>query len=142
MSKELPSLIEKDIIYRIKCGGKNLIKYKNKWGKSPDDSHDILFIDDIYTTKYREYFDNLQKQMSRVIMFVEQSPFDENGVVYRIMTGEDIYCDYWDFWYPKMVKKFGPSHELITLENCIEDFITTYWARDVTDILGNINSNG
>jgi hypothetical protein len=138
----IPSLIEKNTIYTMKYNGENLIKYKGKWGISTNNNRDIFFIDDIHTRKYDEYFDNLQKQMSRVVIFVEQSLFDEDDVVYRIMTGEEIYYDYWNFWYSKMLKKFGPSHELINLQNCIEDFITTYWAWDVTDILGNINSDG
>lgn len=44
------------------------------------------------------------------------------------ITEEGIIDLYWKFWSGKMVKKYGEGHELITKENCIDDFLMVNWA--------------
>ena len=48
-------------------------------------------------------------------------------------TEDDIINEYWDFWYTDMVKKFGKEHELITEQNCIDDWVTIHWAWEKKD---------
>ena len=43
-------------------------------------------------------------------------------------TEKEILDEYWDFWHTAMVKKFGKGHELITEQNCIEDWVVVHWA--------------
>jgi hypothetical protein len=51
---------------------------------------------------------------------------DQDG---RHCISEDaIIVQYWDFWYQKMVKKYGVNSDLITRENCIEDWAVTNYA--------------
>jgi hypothetical protein len=50
-----------------------------------------------------------------------------NNVIVR-MTRQEILNEYWDFWYNKMVEKYGEGHELIKEDNCIEDWVVTHWA--------------
>ena len=59
---------------------------------------------------------------------------DENDQVKEvILTEEDILKEYWEFWSRKMAEKFGPNHELITTENCIEDWLVSHWATEVKE---------
>lgn len=51
----------------------------------------------------------------------------ESNVVVR-KTKQDILDEYWSFWYPRMVEKYGAGHELITEANCIEDWAVVHWA--------------
>lgn len=44
------------------------------------------------------------------------------------MTEQAILMVYWDFWYDKMVKKYGKDSELINAENCIKDWAVVNWA--------------
>lgn len=44
------------------------------------------------------------------------------------ITEEGIIDLYWKFWSGKMIKKYGEGHELITKENCIDDFLMVNWA--------------
>lgn len=44
------------------------------------------------------------------------------------ITEEDILKGYWDWWYAKMITKYGEGDELITEENCIEDWCVTHGA--------------
>lgn len=43
-------------------------------------------------------------------------------------TEKEILKDYWDWWYAKMITKYGEDDELITEENCIQDWVTMHWA--------------
>lgn len=43
-------------------------------------------------------------------------------------TEQQILDDYWDHWNARMIAKFGEGHELITKENCIEDWVAVNWA--------------
>lgn len=53
---------------------------------------------------------------------------DQEGLHY--VSEDTIIAEYWSFWYPRMVKKYGAASELITRENCIRDWVTTHWARE------------
>lgn len=44
------------------------------------------------------------------------------------ITEEEILKDFWDYWYAKMITKYGEDDELITKENCIEDWCVIHWA--------------
>jgi hypothetical protein len=48
-------------------------------------------------------------------------------------TEQQILEDYWDYWNARMVAKFGEGHELITKENCIDDWIAVNWAWEKVD---------
>ena len=65
----------------------------------------------------------------RRYQFNEYSEETSNLVVE--MTEEEILEQYWPFWSKKMEEKYGPSHELITTENCIEDWMVTHLAWEV-----------
>ena len=43
-------------------------------------------------------------------------------------TKEKILEEYWPFWSEKMIKKYGEGHELITEDNCIDDWCAVNWA--------------
>lgn len=49
------------------------------------------------------------------------------------VTEDDIINLYWNFWSGKMISKYGEGHELISRENCIEDFIVVNWAWEKKD---------
>jgi len=44
------------------------------------------------------------------------------------MTEEEILADHYDFWKGRMIKKYGPDSELITEDNCIQDWATDNYA--------------
>ena len=55
--------------------------------------------------------------------------WDENdNPLIKEITEDEILEDYWSYWSDKMIKKFGYGHELITKENCIDDWIVVNWA--------------
>lgn len=59
---------------------------------------------------------------------------DENDQVKEVILSEDdILKEYWEFWSRKMAEKFGPDYELITTENCIEDWLVSHWAIEVKE---------
>lgn len=45
------------------------------------------------------------------------------------MTEEEVLAEYWEFWKSRMERKFGLDHELTSKENCLEDWVSTHWAR-------------
>ena len=65
---------------------------------------------------------------------------DEFGEMYaeREITEEEILEEYWDYWFKAMCQAlykpntgaFGKP-ELITKENCIDDWVSVHWARPV-----------
>lgn len=56
---------------------------------------------------------------------------DENfDAIVEVLTEEEILERYWEFWRGKMVKKFGENSELITKENCIDDWVCCNWAKE------------
>lgn len=46
-------------------------------------------------------------------------------------SDEDIIKEYWDYWCNRMIE-VGKAH-LITRENCIDDWIVTNWANEITE---------
>lgn len=61
---------------------------------------------------------------------------DDTDVTIDI-TEKQILEVYWPWWLNQMHKKYGKNigyyQELVTEENCIEDWVTSNWAWDVTD---------
>jgi predicted HAD superfamily Cof-like phosphohydrolase len=55
----------------------------------------------------------------------------ENKPVEVVYNEAEILFDYWPHWKERMVKKYGEGHELITDENCIEDWVTVNWATEI-----------
>lgn len=67
----------------------------------------------------------------KTYLYYEYDP-DVKEALYEI--NEDQILDYyWSFWSDKMIKKYGYGHELITKENCIQDWIITNWAWEKKD---------
>lgn len=66
--------------------------------------------------------------MNRTWCYVE--PGGERGEISEIITKTDqeILDERWDWWYERMCKKYGKDSPLITKENCIQDWVTDYWA--------------
>jgi hypothetical protein len=54
-----------------------------------------------------------------------------NGHNRIIITTPQIISEYWNFWYNKMVQKYGENSDLITEENCIQDWVCVHWAWKV-----------
>lgn len=44
------------------------------------------------------------------------------------ITDDQIIREYFPYWKNQMIKKFGFDHELITIKNCIDDWIVVNWA--------------
>ena len=46
-------------------------------------------------------------------------------------TEQEVLDDFWNYWYAKMITKYGEGDELITKENCIHDWCTMHgaWER-------------
>lgn len=44
------------------------------------------------------------------------------------VTDQQILYDYWQYWEPKMVEKYGENSEKITHENCINDWVMQHGA--------------
>lgn len=65
----------------------------------------------------------------RKFKFVEID--EEEQAVETVITEDQIIEEYWEFWSRKMTEKYGPDHEWITTENCIEDWCTSHWAVEV-----------
>ena len=61
--------------------------------------------------------------MSRIYLYNEQG-HDKPVEI----TDDQIMYEYYPYWEEKMIKKFGIGHELITKENCIEDWCVVHWA--------------
>ena len=60
-------------------------------------------------------------------------PGDEDGrpdLIEKI-TDQEILALRWNIWKERMIKKYGPDSELITEENCIQDWVTTNWAWEL-----------
>lgn len=45
-----------------------------------------------------------------------------------LISEDEIFEEYWPFWYSKMTKKYGNDHPLVNWENCLEDWKTANWA--------------
>ncbi len=53
---------------------------------------------------------------------------ESNQPVVKTITDQQILYEYWDHWESKMAAKYGDTHELITHERCVEDWIICNWA--------------
>lgn len=53
------------------------------------------------------------------------------GNVVQEYTRKDVLDEYWWRWKCAMEKKFGPGHELITEDNCVEDWKAVNWAWEI-----------
>lgn len=62
--------------------------------------------------------------------FVELT--DEDHPITFTMTEKAILDEYWPYWEMKMLAKYPAGHELITKENCLEDWIAVNWAWEET----------
>jgi hypothetical protein len=53
-------------------------------------------------------------------------PDEHNNPITEILTEEEILAEYWEYWKGKMesVGKF----DLITKENCLDDWMILHWA--------------
>lgn len=69
--------------------------------------------------------------MKKIYQCYEYCP--EEPEYLREWTEDEILEEYWGWWSEKMVKKYGYGHELITKENCIEDWLVTNWAWEKKD---------
>ena len=49
------------------------------------------------------------------------------------ITDQEILALTWNIWKEQMIKKYGADSELITEENCIQDWVTTNWAWEWKD---------
>lgn len=65
----------------------------------------------------------------------QEPHFDEDlnylGPITIIWSEQQILESYWNWWKNAMIAKYGEGHELITEENCIEDFVVVHWAVEV-----------
>ncbi len=63
----------------------------------------------------------------------ECSNFNQEQPALIILTEEEILAgqNYWDYWTTRM-NKIGKTH-LINKDNCLLDWCTTNWAREVTN---------
>lgn len=52
--------------------------------------------------------------------------YPSDGV--KKITEQEILDEYWDYWKGKMESKYGVSSNLITKENCVQDWVITNWA--------------
>ena len=66
--------------------------------------------------------------------------FDESenylGAITMVWSEEQILESYWPWWHKAMIAKYGEGHELITEDNCIQDFVVCHWAVEVKDESG------
>lgn len=52
----------------------------------------------------------------------------------EVVSEEEIISGgYFDYWKRKMESQFGADSELITKENCIEDWVVIHWAQQIKD---------
>lgn len=80
----------------------------------------------------RPNFPRLLKHRKYSTMFHKDLDPDDPTTHYSVTyTEQEIIDEYFDFWYIRMVKKFGVGHHLITRENCIDDWIVSNWAWEV-----------
>lgn len=68
--------------------------------------------------------------------YVFDNPFVENNNVLNkieVLSGEEILFNYWEFWYNKMLKKFGKNSEFINAKNCIEDYLIVNYGYKIEE---------
>lgn len=62
-------------------------------------------------------------------------PDDNDGNVVVTLSEDDIFNEYYPYWYVSMCKKFGKDHvdKTFSFRNCIDDWIVTHWAWEKTN---------
>jgi len=69
--------------------------------------------------------------MNQNKLYVYEAP-DENGEnLIFLLREEDILKDYWDVWQYRMILKYGPHSDLITEEQCIDDWCLIHGAWEI-----------
>ena len=58
--------------------------------------------------------------------FKYETPNPDGSVETTVLTEDELIERYWDYWCEQM-RKVG-KEDLISRENCIEDFIVVHWA--------------
>lgn len=66
----------------------------------------------------------------RVFQYNEYDPDLSARTIIQV-TEEDILNEYWEYWYNRMINKYGRGHPLITKEVCIADRVAVHWAWEV-----------
>lgn len=49
------------------------------------------------------------------------------------ITREEILKTYWPWWSKRMIEKFGPDHEWITEDYCVDDWVVVNWAWEKSE---------
>ena len=68
------------------------------------------------------------KETMKTYGYHEPTP---EGDIFVIKTEQEIIDCWWEYWKSKMEMKYGEGHELITKENCIDDWIVIHWADEL-----------
>jgi hypothetical protein len=50
------------------------------------------------------------------------------------MSEQAVLAEYWEYWKTKCLES-GIDLEFITEENCIKDWVTIYWAAEISENL-------
>ena len=61
--------------------------------------------------------------MKSNLRMTELYEYDDIPDGVKTISAQKILDIYWEFWYGKMVKKYGEGHYLITEQNCIDDWV-------------------
>ena len=61
--------------------------------------------------------------------FVYDEPGEESGSsVTTVVTEDQIINDFWEEWKAKIIKIYGSDTDLLTRQNCIEDWCEIHGA--------------
>ena len=90
-----------------------------------DDYQDILATEDCFEVEPMKYY--------------SYNEYTDDGGMIVTMSEDEIIRSYWDYWYGKMVERFGKDHVDATYSifDCIEVWVTVHWAWEST--VGEIN---
>lgn len=71
--------------------------------------------------------------MKSNLRMTELYEYDDIPDGVKTISAQKILDIYWEFWYSKMVKKYGEGHYLITEQNCIDDWVITNhaWEKEM-----------
>jgi hypothetical protein len=64
--------------------------------------------------------------------YLVTEPDDDFNPVTKEYTEQDILNEYGMYWFNLMIEREKPI-EKITARNCIDDWVATNWAEEVTD---------
>jgi len=57
-------------------------------------------------------------------------PNEHGERIEETLSEQDILDYYWDYWYEQMVRV--DKRHLISIKNCIDDWVIVHWAAEVT----------